>query len=77
MTIKTYTERIFEEFVQNDNSPEAKLRRYLENKRRKREEFEMNRPRPKSREELQDMIISTIKEKGPEVDLNYIDVSGG
>ena len=71
--MKTYTEHIFEELI--DNSPEGKLRRYLERKRREREERERNRPRPKSREELQDMIIAAIKEKGPEVDLNYIDVS--
>ena len=72
--MKTYTEHIFEELVQ-DNSTEAKLRRYLERRRREHEEFENNRPHPKSREELQDMIVNAIKENGPEVDLNYIDVS--
>ena len=72
--MKTYTEHIFEELV--DNSTEEKLRRYLERKRREREGFEMNRPHPKTREELQDMIVKAIEENGPEVDLNYIDVSG-
>ncbi len=67
--------RIFEEFVQNDNSTEAKLRRYLERKRKEAEERDRNRPRPKNMEELQDMIIDAIKENGSEVDLNYIDVS--
>ena len=74
--MKTYIEKIFEEFVQDDNSTEAKIRRYLERKRREKEEFERNRPRPKTREELQDMIIDAIEKNGPEVDLNYIDVSG-
>lgn len=63
------------EFVQNDNSPEAKLRRYLERKRREREEFERNRPHPKSRDELQDIIIAAIEKNGPEANLNHIDVS--
>ena len=71
--MKTYTEHIFEELI--DNSLEAKLRRYLERKRREREEFETNRLHPKTREELQDMIVKAIEENGPEVDLNYIDVS--
>ena len=66
---------IFEELVQ-DNSTEAKIRRYLERRRKEAEERERNRPRPKTREELQDMIITAIEKNGPEVDLNYIDVSG-
>jgi len=72
--MKTYTEHIFEELV--DNSTEEKIRRYLERKRREREEFETNRPHPKTRKELQDLIVDAIKEKGSDVDLNYIDVSG-
>ena len=71
--MKTYTEKIFEELI--DNSTEAKLRRYLERKRRKREEFERNRLHPKTREELQDLIIKEIEEKGPNVNLNHIDTS--
>ena len=63
------------EFVQNDNSLEAKLRRYLERKRREREEFERNMLHPKSRDELQDIIIAAIEKNGPEVNLKHIDVS--
>ena len=72
--MKTYTEHIFEELVQ-DNSTEAKLRRYLERRRREHEEREKNRPRPESKNELQDMIIAAIEKNGPEADLNYIDTS--
>ena len=67
--------RIFEEFVQNDNSTEAKLRRYLERKRKEAEERDRNRPHPKTREELQDMIVDAIEKNGTEVDLNHIDTS--
>ena len=74
--MKTYTERIFEEFVQNDNSTEAKLKRYLERKRREHEERYRNMLHPKTKVELQDMIIDAIEKNGPEVDLNHIDVSG-
>lgn len=68
--------QIFEEFVQNDNSTEAKLKRYLERKRREHEERYRNMLHPKTKEELQDMIIDAIEKNGPEVDLNHIDVSG-
>ena len=73
--MKTYTERIFEELVQNDNSTEAKIRRYLERRRREREARKMNMLHPKSKEELQDMIIEEIKKNGSDVDLNHIDTS--
>ena len=71
--MKTYTEHIFEELV--DNSTEEKLRRYLERKRKERDERYRNMLHPKTREELQDMIIDAIEKNGPEVDLNYIDTS--
>jgi len=72
--MKTYTEHIFEELI--DNSTEEKIRRYLERKRREAEERKKNMVHPKSKEELQDIIIDAIEKNGPEVDLNYIDVSG-
>ncbi len=72
--MKTYTEHIFEELI--DNSTEDKLRRYLERKRREADERKMNMVHPKTKEELQDLILNAIREKGQEVDLNYIDVSG-
>ena len=73
--MKTYTERIFEELVQ-DNSTEAKLKRYLERRRKEYEERENKKLHPENREELQDMIIAAIEKDGPEADLNHIDVSG-
>jgi len=73
--MKTYTEHIFEELVQ-DNSTEAKLRRYLERRRKEYEERENKKLHPENREELQDMIIAAIEKDGPEADLNHIDVSG-
>ena len=72
--MKTYTEHIFEELVQ-DNSTEAKIRRYLERRKREHGERYNCMLHPKTREELQDMIVKAIEENGPEADLNYIDVS--
>lgn len=73
--MKIYIEKIFEEFVQDNNSPEAKIRRYLERKRKEKEEREMNKLHPKTKGELQGLIIKEIEEKGSDVDLNHIDVS--
>lgn len=71
--MKTYTEHIFEELI--DNSTEEKIRRYLANKRMKRDVVERrDKLYPKTNVELQDMIIDAIRKNGPEVDLNYIDV---